>query len=315
MSTLLLKLVTRSHLRESNIDYPKSELSEDVWAYDPKTKKYTLRQDVEDQIFKVIAAYPNFSLIKTAKEVHITGSIGTNLYDDNTDVDVHIIPNEQYPKGDAQTRTKEIFKWYKENRDIIGGYVGNRPIEIYVQQNPAQEFLSDALYDVNNHRWLKGPLLVKSDYDPYSVYSGVLSDMKGIMGEADKDIGALKRDVIDYDTMKKALAELPADAKAKVHDHMIEKLRQIEEAIEELMATKKEWQDARKLASEPATPEEALKDVKMAREWKDKNAAFKFLSRYEYMRLIGDLEKFMEDEKVSPEEVDQMKGLLGVGIK
>ncbi len=71
---------------------------------------------------------------------------------------------------------------------------------------------------------------------------------------------------------------------------------------------------ARKDASKPATPEEALEDLEKTRKWKDTNATFKFIARYNYLRVINDLKRLLGDNGITSDEVDQVTDLLKGGM-
>jgi len=58
--------------------------------------------------------------------------------------------------------------------------------------------------------------------------------------------------------------------------------------------------------------EQALKDVEYMKKWNDDNATFKFINRYKYLKTIGDLKDLLADEKITPDEVDKIKSIMGV---
>ena len=75
---------------ESVIDFPKDTLCPDVWekvvAADGMDEVWQLKHDVKDKVLKVWKhVCPN------AKVVHITGSITSNSYTENADIDVHFL--------------------------------------------------------------------------------------------------------------------------------------------------------------------------------------------------------------------------------
>ena len=86
----------------------------------------------------------------------------------------------------------------------------------------------------------------------------------------------------------------------------------MEEDIEKLYKERGEWVDARREASRPATPEQALKDIELAKHWKDVNATFKFISRYQYLRVIDSLNELIEDDGITPDEIPIIKNILGI---
>ena len=65
--------------------------------------------------------------------------------------------------------------------------------------------------------------------------------------------------------------------------------------------------DARKNSSKPTSPEEFVNDIEIARNWQDENAKFKFISRYNYLRIIADLKELLKDNELTPEEVDKIQ--------
>jgi len=150
-----------------------------------------------------------------------------------------------------------------------------------------------------------------ADYDPYEEFGNILDDVKAEAKNADLLFGELKRDVIDYGVIKKAVSGMSKEEKNNLLTRSQEKLKEIEDDISKLMSTKQGWIDMRKAASTPTSPQQALDDIELAKKWKDKNALFKFLDRYNYMRLIKDLEAMMEDDSINPEEVEIIQGLLG----
>ena len=297
--------------KESTVDFPREVLSSDVWEKDGN--EYKLKSDLKDRITNLLNKYPKINLLDIADEVRIVGSIGTNQYADDADVDIHVAVGDESKLPEGMTPeewVKDVFKFYRESEDA--GFVGEHPLEVYLQLNPDQDLMSDAVYDLKADKWVKGPKVEPLDLDPYEVFDSIFSEIQELAGEADVELGELRRDVIDYDVIKKAAEELPAEYKTKLIDKLNAKLKEIEDDIRELMATKLTWHDMRKSASLPDSPEQALSDVEMAKKWKDKNAIFKFLNRYEYLRLIKDLGETIEDDKVEDSELEKIRDLLSI---
>jgi len=290
----------------SSIDFPRTDLDSQVWTKEDGF--YFLREEVKNKILKLLDQYPEEDLLQIAREIRIVGSIGTNLYIDDTDLDVHIIP-EDFSKWNEE-RVKEVMDWFEEN-ESIDTYIGKHPIEVYVQLNPNQDLMSAAAYDILEDTWLVGPKLAPLNYDPYTDFSSILPQVRQSVQDADLLIGELKRDVIDYDTIMNAVKHLPKEHQKRLLLKSRNKLEEIERDIQQLYQKRKEWVDARHGASRPNSPEEAKNDVELAKKWKDINALFKFLNRYQYLRIIQDLEKFVEDDnEITPSEVDLIKGIL-----
>lgn len=205
-----------------------------------------------------------------------------------------------------------VIDWFNTNRDKINGYIGKHPVEVYIQLLPAQDFLSDGCYDLLNDKWLTGPRIVPMDFDPYEDYSHILDDVKDAVEDADLLFGELKRDVIDYEVIKQAMERMAGENKEKLLKKLQDKLDEMEEDIEALYKERGEWVDKRRKASKPATPEEALEDVKLAKRWKDTNALFKFVNRYHYLKVIKGLKELMADDEITPDEVSKIKTIMGM---
>lgn len=295
-------------LNESSIDFPKPSLDLAIWQQEGDS--YYMRQDVKDKIIKTLSAYEPVDLMGMAREIRIVGSLGTNLHVDETDLDVHIVPDD-FSLWTEET-VKSLQVWFNENIDRLGGYIGKHPIEVYIQLVPSQDLLSDSVYDFLNDEWLVGPKIVSQDYDPYEDFSHIADDIRKSVKGADLLMGELKRDVIDFDTIKAAMKTLPEDVKQRVHLKLQNKLQEIEKDIESLYGMRKEWVAARRELSGSYSPEQVMQDVELAKKWKDINAQFKFINRYKYMKIVGDLEKLLaSDNKVSPEEVDAIQNIVG----
>jgi hypothetical protein len=307
IDTLELKRLIDQEAYESSVDFAQEDLPKDIW--DKNTDgNYKIKSDIEGKIRQALKAYKDVDLEDIAQSIHIVGSLGTNQWTKDADLDVHIIPDLE-KISDPEALQRSIKKWYRENAESVGGH----KIEVYLQLNPAQEMVGDALYELGTHTWLKGPTTVPQDFNPYDEFKGILDTIDSVVGETDKVMGELKRDVIDYDTIKQAISKMPKETKEKLKVSLEAKLQEIEASIEELMKHKKEWLERRKQSSVPTTPNQALDDLEYIKKWKDENATFKFLNRYDYLRLITDMEEMLKsDGGIDPQEVDKIKDMLGV---
>jgi len=95
---------------ESTIDFPQKSLDPAIW--DESNGVYSLKPEVKDHIYSTLALYKPVDLMDLAKAIHITGSIGTNTYQSDADIDIHIIPKEGIEDsiGDMNAFQKEVFK-------------------------------------------------------------------------------------------------------------------------------------------------------------------------------------------------------------
>ena len=292
---------------ESSIDFPREDLDSAIW--DKKDDGYILKEEIKNQILAVLEKYPDVPLLEIAEEIRIVGSIGTTQYQDDADVDVHIIPKDL--GGWSEEAVFDLQVWFNTHRDEIDGRINEHPIELYIQVNPKQDLMSDSCYNMLTDEWLVGPKITPMDFDPYEDFSHIADDIQNAVEDADKLFGELKRDAIDYEVIKQAMERMSGEDKERLLQKLQDKLDELEGDIEALYKKRGEWVDARRSASKPS-PEQALKDVDSTKQWRDTNATFKFINRYQYLKTIADLQKLLKDEEVTPDEVDQIKSIMGV---
>ena len=298
-------------VKESIVDFAKSDLDKSIWRKD-KEGNYHLRPKVEAKIWYLLSKYPKEDLHKHIYGLRIVGSICSNLYVQDTDIDVHIIPKD-VSEWDFE-RIEDVRKWYIHNGKKIGAFIGKHPFEIYVQLNPNQDFLSEGVYDILRNMWIKPPTIYPKDYDPYADYSKVAQDIRSLVSDADKLFGELKRGIVDYETIGKVLSKTPVDLRKKLKIKLEGKLREIEGSIESLYKIKKDWSAFRRAGSQPRSPEEALGDLEMISKWRNTNTMLKFVDRYKYMKTIEHLKDLLDEEgKIKPKDLKKVKKFVGVG--
>lgn len=320
---MFIKLLNK--VNESAIDFPRGEtLNTSVWDFKPADiSRAKLKDVVKNKIFSTLDKFPEIgmqaSIVDLAavdedgnKMIHITGSIGTNQYKDDADIDVHIVIPEDSKYYNDKKFAKMVHDWFDDNRDKIDGYFENFPIEVYIQSNIYQEYLADACYNIISEQWLKGPKIVPEDYDPYEDYSGLFGQLRNELKGIDLQMGELKRDIIDYETIKQAIAKMSRETKKSFLDELRGKLEEIENGIKLLYNKRLELVKTRSLQSQPQSKEQAA-NPETKNKWREKNAEFKFIARYQYLRIIKELEQLLDDEteELSPKDVKKAKRIVG----
>ena len=110
---------------------------------------------------------------KWLTEVTLTGSIVTNQYNHETDVDVNVCidfdvfrecnPDITKPiSDDLELRNFIRDKVYILNGEIVAG---DHPVKFFVI-GKGRRLESDFVFDLLNNKWLKQPELVDKDFDP-----------------------------------------------------------------------------------------------------------------------------------------------------
>jgi len=85
-----------------------------------------------------------------------------------------------FNKDKADEFNKLFRAWFKDVY-VAGGYVAKiaeHPIELYMQPNEVQDYMSVGCYDVLEKRWEVGPELAPLDYNPIASWWNI--DMKAV---------------------------------------------------------------------------------------------------------------------------------------
>ena len=269
---------------ESSLDKPKEGLDKAVWTDDQPPVLTPQAQAVVDQV--VAHAVATFKIPQF--KLHIIGSITSNQWTDTTDIDLHFYC-PTFNKDKADEFNKLFRAWFK-NVYVAGGYVAKiaeHPIELYMQPNEVQDYMSVGCYDVLEKRWEVGPELAPLDYNPIASWWDI--DMKAV-----EDLVAQMRDVI-FKCYESAKALLQINVADQSFDTVAQTLFKNVQIAAQLL---KDAKEARKIASEPKTKEQALA-LRNSKEWKISDTSFKLLDKYGYLAVLktcSDLkDRFQED--------------------
>jgi len=293
-------------LQESLIDFAQPSLDSSIWTKG-KGGSFRLRLSVEKAILDHLGKHPGIDLRVATKEPHVVGSMTSNQYLDNSDLDVHLFPVN--PAEWDEDKARGVKAWFEDPKNLLR--IAGHPLEVFVQMHPPTDYLSPGFYDIESRKWKKGPKIVPSNYDPYEDFSDLADDLRATVKDADNLFSEIRRDIIDVDIMQNAIEKMSSEDRKIFLAKLEAKLKEIEADIASLVDIKKSWVQARRV-TEPATPEEALKDVELAKEWRDANGLFKLVGRYQYIYLIKALRNLVADDgELSADEIDKIKNVLG----
>ena len=291
-------------MTESTVDFPSEDLPLDIW--DKTDDSYVLKSDLKNKILEALKQYPDVDLVGTADKIHIVGSIGTDLYDEDADIDIHVTPKPETIEGKSPEELEEmqraIMNWFKNERDDKDWYVLKHPYEVYFQLDPNQDYFSDTVYDLLTDEWIKPPKKYGMDYNPYTAFGDIFTELDEAVAPADLLFGKLKRAVFDFNRLSSHQSEELAQ----------QKLTDIQASIEALKECKESWRTIRRRNSGKGIENsEDPTQVQHSQEWSRDNLIFKFIDRYKYMSTVNALiELLKDDEKITAEEVPQVESIL-----
>ena len=157
-------------MNESILDKPQDTLDPSVWNV--ADDNITLTEEATAKIQKAVDYvqgkwnFPDLS-------VFIIGSITSNSYSRDSDIDVHICSPMEGTKEDISNfgwNLKQDFIENYLNENIKDSEIGGHPIEIYFNPNPFHCMMSVGCYNFTEQKWEVGPAIKSTEYDPIADY-------------------------------------------------------------------------------------------------------------------------------------------------
>ena len=132
---------------ESILDKPREGLDPVVWK-DAGDGKFVLTDEAQSKIQTLLDWVGGTFGLKDMS-ARITGSITSNQYSDDSDIDVHI-SFDGLTNDNSDEMNKALRAEFEENfKDLHTDSIriGSHPLEVYFQANPFQDMMSVGCYD------------------------------------------------------------------------------------------------------------------------------------------------------------------------
>lgn len=278
---------------ESIVDEPRRTYAKDVFDK-ANTENPRLKKSVKDAI---LSGVRKFEQIAPSLKHRVIGGILTKQYNDESDIDVNILFD--VPAGQRDTVHKKLRKKAAEvNGKSAPGT--KHPINYFV-------LVSDEAYDLANQMADNVYNLEKDEFEKKSVIRPIdlddyMSEFQDKVSKVDILTGELRRDVIDYASLKRLSRKEVKNLEGKVKG----KLEEIEDSIQALISTHKEIKSERMGAFlKKLTPAKLRKYG--SQNALPKNVIYKLMEKYYYLQFFLELEKIIGDDKeLSPKEADKV---------
>lgn len=263
-------------MKESVLDFPKSNtLCKDVW--DEKDGEYHLTEEAKKKIDNIVNwVIKEYDL--TNPSVRVIGSICSNTYKDDSDIDIHFSADNITKSNKDELNKEGREKFLEVFANSSDGMIKNHPFEIYFQYNKYQDEMSVGCFDIKNDKWITGPEILEDDFNPYSEY------YDGIM----KRLSDVAEDVRSHILKCGEVATVVLNVVDNVKDddkflkRMSERMNECINASKHLISDIKE---KRTLASEP-TSSKSARQRRNSEEWKIADSSFKFLDKLGYIATL-----------------------------
>ena len=267
-------------MKESVIDFPKDGLCPEVWekVMDEEGASEVWRMIPEVKQKLVIIAT---TLCPDATVIHVTGSITSNQYTKNADIDLHFKADKM--KFNSNDEVDDYNKKLRRRYEKAGKqYVGEHPIEVYYQENEFQDFMSVGCYNIFEDRWEVGPEFTDPSFNPYSEY------YKEIKGKSEELANQIRSKILSiYENAVVLKKNIGKEYEKEVRSMLLEQLAMVQALYDNIRRM-------RKVYSSPTSKEEAFK-FRASRKWKIADGAFKLFDKYGYLAI---LKKFIEDFEI-----------------
>ena len=268
-------------LQESTASFPSEDLPLDIWDKDEEGN-YKIKPELKEMILDALSQYPDANLLDMAQSIKIVGSIGTNLYDEDADIDVHIEPKPEAIENKSEEELAEfqrdVMNWFKNERKEKGWFVNQHPMEVYFSLSPIQDYFSDTVYDLLTDEWIKPVKKYSMDYNPYKEYGDLFTELDQVLAPADIILSKIRRMILNA-------------KHSKGHADLREYEEDIRKSIPELKDLKEGWREIRRRNSVklPDVLPEDPSTLEHPDSWKKDNTSFKLIGMLGYMNVVNAL--------------------------
>jgi predicted nucleotidyltransferase len=217
ISPLLLKLkddkqvineVEPSEVPTKTIKYS-NQLNPKIWDNETKKLKPIVRYKLLEITKKYLETLKDLDI--KFKDIILTGSAANYNYNEQSDLDVHVVVNYDKINQD-NTLLLNYFKQIKDNwsnqyKITIHGI----PVEMFIQDEKSKEVSSASIYSLLNDKWVIEPTHEKPKYDIETIKkiaADFLTRFDDIKTEYKVNKKDIEKPIADIDKMKADIADL-----------------------------------------------------------------------------------------------------------
>ena len=277
--------VVESMKKESSIDYPVSEgLCPEIWDVD-ENGKWIIKPEIKQKALELV----DILLAKyhvEAKGVNVVGSICSNQYTDDGDVDIHIqvdLPEDVAEKlNNLRKKTQEQVLGKDESNLMVGDSL-THPLEFYFQSNIYADMGSCGCYDLMNDEWLSGPQLVDMEFDPYDEYESSWEEAFEFGKKAQEALFDLNKNLYKHNAILEQASNRDVYSSEQLMSMVGRRLEEVNDQILDSMKVvadlKEEMVQVRRRAGLKPKNEQEAEEMRTNKDWLTANSTFKFLQR------------------------------------
>jgi len=279
-----------NNYNESIVNVNRSTLDPTVFEINDSPNQPRLLPVVKYQILDGIQEIASTIPVQ---EIYLVGSILTNKYTNNSDIDVSIIV-------DSADVSKIDFEELLIILKRINGKLATgttHPINFHIVKDSYDFSKTDGVYDVPNEKWVKVP--TNSDIDVQQYIQRFDSTMNEIISNTEE----LRRTIIDIEEIKK----IPHNTLLELRTLINNKIEQVTSNIISLTMIYKNIRDLRKLSFDKyMTPNEIMQIGNKNN--LPENILYKLLQKYYYADFINALDNIIGNNgNIKTSDINKIK--------
>jgi len=272
------------------LDFPRKELSKDVWRYDqdPANELPRLKPDLRSLILMIADKYLQSVGLSLAGS-NLYGGSASYQWSPFADIDVSL-----YATGWPENITKEeIEKRQEFFKQVEAEYYG---MEIHFFLKPPHDKnieVSDAVYDIVNDEWVLPPLILPKKFNPEEYFKPFIKVAENKAKKIDLEVGKMRR---SWKTLKKAYVALDTAEYPEIIQDQIEKEKNIIRNIVQRLAAAFMSIRNRRYALHDKLKEKIAngEDVKGLERFQEPEIVWKYLDLIGYNDVLHKLYKINE---------------------
>lgn len=300
----------------SLLDYQQNTLCKNIF------KGTVLREGVKQFIINQIKLFFDSQDIegcdKWVDDLCIASSLSTFLYTETSDLDVKIIVDmkkfhEYNNRFDYLDDDDMLDKLTDDGREssfltsLLPQTQHNLDCYFYSSEELPEEHLEryDSLYSLKTG-WIKEPKKISPNFN---ILDTALEKAMPIIEELDLEIAAAKRNSINMILFLDYVRTLDKDDIDKVRKEFMKLYYKLTDSLKDLVEIREEVKQDRKDAFSKKELETELEKIMGSINYSNENLTFKLLQRYNYMKILSEINEIYK-KKIGYKEIKEISKVL-----
>jgi len=270
----------------SILDAPQENLDPVIWDISKDTPQ--LHEDVTSEVvgrlhdWMASRGYTSNAL----RGLYLIGSEATLQYSPISDLDIDVLIDPELVGGDEGF--EELVQLSVFSSELNGVPLGDtkHPVNYFFRDADVPLAEAEAIYDIFNFVWIQTPPELPPIFDPQDYFAEVIGYAKVVAEKVDTTLAETRQLLSDYFEFGEEEA-------------IRQRIEQNVESLVDLLYVLRERRHKAFESQDIAIP------YGFSRNWMPSNVVYKFLEKYEYIKILMELERLysLGDSSVEPRDV------------